>query len=212
MPTATPQSYTAAVEELLLVSKSLRLDAERAAALHSFFDIGQEASSVAAMQVFSADAAALVRGAILEAIALAVSRMLDRGGSDKHTLEKARELAAIPGVMEQFSGQEARSAFENFNSILENLQSLEIRNKIRAMRNFAIAHKIPSKFKAEDRPRFDDLWTVYGLAVEAVEALGIATKTVSVSMRTVADVWDGRNRFYWNQLIAGSAHHPKIGQ
>jgi hypothetical protein len=202
----------AAAEELVLVSKSLRLDAERAAALRSFFDIGQEPSSIAAMQVFSAHAAVLIRGAILEAIALAVSRMLDRGGSDKHTLEKARELAAVPGVKDQFSCEEAQSAFEKFDSILAQLQSMEIRNKIRAMRDFAIAHKIPTKFKAADRPLFDDLWVVYGMAIEAVEALGVATKTVDVSMKSVAEVWDSRNRFYWNQLIAGSAFHPKIEQ
>lgn len=198
------------IEELISVSKSLRLDAERAVALRSFFEIGQEAPSTTAVRVFSGDAAVLLRGAVLEAIALAVSRMLDRGGSDKHTLEKAQELASIPKVIEAFTTERCRDAFDQFAIIVGKLKSLEIRNKIRAMRDFAIAHKIPGKFKPADRPQMDDLWMVHQLSIDAVEALGIATDTVSVSMKNVAEVWDARNRFYWNQLIVGASFNPPI--
>lgn len=186
------------------------MDAERAVALRSFFEIGQEAASVAAVRVFSGDTAVLVRGAVLEAIALAVSRMLDRGGSDKHTLEKAQELASVPNVTEAFTTESCRNGFDQFAAMVARLKSLEIRDKIRAMRDFAIAHKIPSKFKPTDRPQMDDLWTVYQLSIDAVEVLGIATGTVSVSMKNVAEVWDARNRFYWNQLIAGASFNPPI--
>jgi hypothetical protein len=197
-------------EELIAVSKSLRTNAERAVALRSFFDLGQEPASIASVQVLSSDAAVLVRGAILEGAALAISRMLDPGGSDKHTLEKAYDLLSVPGVRERFEGEGSRLAFDRYRALVEQLRDMDARKKIKAMRDYAMAHMIPGKFKPEDRPQFDDLWRVYQIAIGAVEELGVATKTVGVAMRAVSETWNMRNRFYWNQLILGARYHPKL--
>jgi len=189
--------------KLIEVSKTLRLDAERAIALRSFFNIGQEPTSIAAVNAFGgADAAELLRGAVLESIVLAVLRMCDPGGSDKHTISRARELAEAPGVTETFSGQDSEQAFVRFAKSATELESLDAHKKLRAMRNYAVAHKIPTKFQPSGRPLFEDLWKVLELAVEAVGHLGVATQTVGVSMGNVAEVWDARNRFYSNKLIS----------
>jgi len=189
-------------EKLREVSKDLRLDAERAIALRSFFNIGQESASIAAIGAFhGGHAAVLIRGAVLESIVLAVSRMCDPGRSDKHTIAKARELAERPGVIGVFNAQISQLAFTSFVNCAAGLESLDAGKKLRAMRNYVVAHKIPLKFQPSERPLFEDLWAVFDVAVEAVGHLGIATQTVSVDMANVAEVWDARNRFYWNKLI-----------
>lgn len=187
--------------KLIEVSKDLRLDAERAIALRSFFNIGQEPASIAAVGAFhGGHTAVLVRGAVLESIVLAVSRMCDPGGSDKHTIAKARELTETPGATGVFTGQTSQLAFTSFLSCAAELESLDAGKKLRAMRNYVLAHKIPLKFQPSERPLFEDLWAVFDVAVEAVGHLGIATQTVAVDMANVAEVWDARNRFYWNKL------------
>jgi hypothetical protein len=142
----------APIEFLTAIDRSLRVDAERAIALMIFFQFGNEMKTVEAVRGSEiARGAILVRSAGLESLILALPRMCDPGGSEKHSIFRASEVLSQSDVWEHFAQNGDEDSLKLFMSKAAELRSEATLTRIKNLRDYRIAHSIPQKFDLVDK-------------------------------------------------------------
>lgn len=195
--------------DVINAAQELRAQGVRAVALQTHLKVGNEQASVDALSTTEeGHTATLIRGAVMESLVLAIQRMSDPGGSDKMTLAKVAELVQKPATRPDIDTLSSAADVDAFLSAVAALGASDALKRLRAVRNYRVAHLIPSK---NAQAFYDDLSAGLQVVLDAAYLLAVCTGIASVSFDADRQVWEERTRTYWRRLMAGPSVPARTG-
>jgi hypothetical protein len=201
---ASPPKHALAAERARKIAVLLRKDAERLVALKCCFDTGNTKAVADALGLFEeGTVVTLLRGAALEAMALACAKAWDKAGPDRYTIPSAAALIATPATPEILAFGGSMEALDTFKRLVGEMTEDHARLRLRNLRNFRLAHHIPDKLAKVDQAKIMDLWEIIDETLQTIYWLGCGTGVITVSFDAVASVWNKRCAAYWRRLLKG---------
>jgi hypothetical protein len=199
------------LQEVLDIAVELRTQGVRAVALHTNLEIGNEQASVDGLsQSYEGRAATVIRGAIIESLVMVTQRMSDPGNSDKLTIAKAAQLLQDPATRSQVGARGDATSITLFLDAAKAMETNAALKRLRKVRNFAIAHLIPSK---REKAFHADVAEGLKVVLDVTHLLSVGAGTVAMTFDPDRQVWSDRNRAYWNRLLASpSIPDPEISR
>jgi hypothetical protein len=195
--------------DVINAAQELRAQGVRAVALQTHLEVGNESESVAALSNSEeGHAATLVRGAVVESLVLAIQRMSDPGRSDKVTLAKVAELIQAPATRPDINRLSSAADVDAFLAAVAALDASGALKRLRAVRNYRVAHLIPSK---NAQAFYDDLSAGLQVVLDATYLLVVCTGISSVAFAAEKQVWEERTRTYWRRLMDGPSVPARTG-
>lgn len=189
---------------VLEIAKHLRSEAERMVALKQFFDSGDTEAAAEALGAFEeGTVATLIRGAAIEAAAMACAKACDAAAPARYTIPTATALLTDVATFEAVTARGDRQALSDFVRLAGEIAAGYSHGRLRDLRNYRLAHSIPGELARLDPAKLLHLWNALDDVLRTIYHLGAGTGIITVSFDAVASVWDNRCRAYWRRLIAG---------
>jgi hypothetical protein len=150
----------------------------------------------------------LLRAAMMQRLLMSIMRMHDKPGFDRETLSRAFELLADHSVYsfvaEKGAGTRLQAAMARWELLLSDPALVALRN----VRDFDVAHAIPSK-AGEPRPLIIEVLRVARETIRLTEDLAAGCGVCSVSFAAAQQTWARRAADYWARLISSPAVLPQ---
>ena len=187
------------------IAKHLRSDAERMAALTEFFDAGDTEAAVEALGVYEeGTVATLIRGSVMEAMALACTRACDSARPARYTIPTAKLLLNDAATFEAIVARGGdRRELETFLRLADEIVRDYSHERLRDLRNYRLAHHIPGEFAKADPAKLLHLRNAIDDVLRTIYFLGSGTGITTVSFAAVREVWRKRCDAYWDRLLKG---------
>jgi hypothetical protein len=137
---------------------------------------------------------------MMQRLLMSMMRVHDNPGSDRQTLRRAFELladhAVYSAVAENGDDARLRAAVAHWGLLSHDPALIALRK----VRDFDVAHTIPSK-AGEPRPRLMEFLRVAGETIRLAEDLAAGCGVCSVSLNAAKQIWARRAADYWARLI-----------
>jgi AbiU2 len=194
-------SFGGRADRVLEIAKLCYLDCHEAVGIVEFLEAGNSPEVSAAFEPGSGYVPNLITKAMTQRLLMSIMRMYDKPGSDRETLPRAFELLKHAEIFDAIRsrGDEVRlgAAIDRWK-ILENDPTLR---EMRSMRNYELAHNIPS-MAGKATPRRMNVFRVVRETIVLVEDLAAGTGIVFVSLdHSTRQIWAKRATAYWHRLI-----------
>ena len=203
----TDLAHVTDAERIREIAQVLRLEAVRIIALERYIDTGDTQATLDALNtVKEGYAVRLIRGAAVEAIAVACTRACDRvdSKSDRHSIPVAKKLLGNKSTFELVATPPGnREALVRFMSFADEISVSYPHETLRAFRDYRIAHNLPKQFSDADKAQINHLWDLEEGVLKAIYNLSVGTGINLVSMDAEARIWGERCEAYWRRLLAG---------
>jgi hypothetical protein len=194
-------SFGGRVDRVREIAKLCYLDCHEAVGIVEFLEAGNSPEVSAAFEPGSGYVPNLITKAMTQRLLMSLMRMYDRPGSDRETLPRAFELLKHADVFDAIRsrGDEARleRAIDRWK-ILENDPTLR---EIRTIRDYELAHNIPS-MAGKATPRRMNFFRVVRETIVLVEDLAAGAGIAFVSLdHATRQIWAKRATAYWHRLV-----------
>jgi hypothetical protein len=174
---------------------------DEAVAIIEFLEAGNTPEAEAAFEPGSGHIPILVRKAMKQRLLMSIMRMYDNPGSDRETLPRAFELLGEPTVYQAVCVRGDKLRLDAAIARRKLMQSDPALAEMRTVRDYELAHTIPSK-AGKARPRIMDFFCVARQTITLTEELAAGGGIVSVSWDHARGIWAERATAYWARLIA----------
>lgn len=186
------------------IAKLCYLACDEAVAIIEFLEAGNTPEVEAAFERGSGHILILVRKAMMQRLLMSIMRMYDKPGSDRETLPRAFELLDEPTVYQAICNLGDKLRLDAAIARWKVMQSDPALTEMRSVRDYELAHTIPSK-AGKARPRIMDFFCVARQTITLAEELAAGTGIASVSLDHARGIWAERATTYWARLIATPA-------
>jgi hypothetical protein len=141
----------------------------------------------------------LVRKAMMERLLMSIMRMYDQPGSDRETLPRAFALLGDPNVYQPICSGGDKLQLDAAIELWKVMQKDPTLTKLRTVRDFELAHTIPSK--AGNRPQTEPFLRVAQQTITLAEKLAAGTGIACVSLDHAKGIWAKRATAYWSHFL-----------
>jgi hypothetical protein len=184
------------------IAKLCYLACDEAVAIIEFLEPGNAAELEAAFERGSGHLPILVRKAMMQRLLMAIMRMYDQPGSDRETLPRAFELLGAPNVYQTICSGGDKLQLDAAIELWTVMQNDPELTKMRTVRNFELAHTIPSK-AGKARPQTMNFLRVTQHTITLAEKLAAGTGITCVSLDHAKGTWAQRATAYWSHFLPG---------
>jgi len=186
------------------IAKLCYLACDEAVAIIEFLETGDTPEVEAAFEHGSGHIPMLVQKAMMQRLLMSIMRMYDKPGSDRETLPRAFELLDKPTVYQAVCVRGEKLRLDAAIARWKLMQSDPALAEMRTVRDYELAHTIPSK-AGNARPRIMDFFCVARQTITLTEELAAGGGIVSVSLDHARGIWAERATAYWVRLIGSSS-------
>ena len=176
-------------------------DCDEAVAIIEYLEAGNSHDAEAAFLDGHGHLPLLIRKAMMQRLLMSIMRMYDKRHIDRETLPRAFELLNNPIVYRAVCAQGIGLRLDAAIARWKVMQIDPVLTKMRAVRDYELAHTIPSK-AGEARPRTMDFFCIARQTIALIEELAAGSGVVSVSFEHARGIWAQRAEAYWARLIA----------
>jgi hypothetical protein len=183
------------------IAKLCYVACDEAIAIIELLEAGNTPEIESAFEHASGHIPMLVRKAMMQRLLMSIMRMYDKPGSDRETLPRAFELLNEQTVHLAVSTRGAKPRLDAAMAEWKLMQSDPALAEMRTVRDYELAHTIPSK-AGKTRPRIIDFLCVARQTITLAEDLAAGAGVVSVSLENARGIWAERAAAYWARLVS----------
>lgn len=199
-----PTDPTDAASLVRKIAELLRREGVRIVGLEQFYKAGDTQVAAETLGLYAEGyTAGLVRGTVIEAIAISCMKACDSASADRYTIPTARHLLADPVVFTEVAAGGDRIALDHFMHLADDVAKDYSTGRLRDFRNYRLAHNIPEEFAKVPTAKLLHLWQGTELALQTIYHLVAGTGLATVSFDADASVWRERCEAYWYRLVQG---------
>jgi hypothetical protein len=181
------------------LAKTIRSEAEQLIGVASFFDTMQTPEVHAKLgpmrKPSTVETAILVRRMCMGTWVMALARLTDPWGKDRHSIPSAlKRLDGVTGE-ELLSIGGSYNALESARRIWAGIDGNHSLVKVRDMRHEQLAHLLPDL--GSKLPYLADVRRVHACLIRIADRLSRATGIASVRLSASAPIWDQRHTAFW---------------
>ena len=200
-----PSDPAKAREIVVNIAKILWHDADRLIALRCLMETGDDPAKMRPiMDAGHSDIGLLLKGVVVEALVMRCARACDAGDTELHSIPTAKLLLENTKTRAAVAARGDDAAIGHFVRLADEIARNYSHGRVRAFRNYHLAHHLPRKFKATEKASFNHLRNAVDDVIRTIAQLAYGTGIHRLSAEGQEKIWRPRCNALWTQLAAPS--------
>jgi hypothetical protein len=203
-------TVTSKAERVRKIAKMAYAQADENIGIVTFIEVGNRPSIHRHFKAGEGHVPSLIRGALLERLAMALMRLFDPPGnrkgqadpstSERDSLPVAFALLDDPKIRKAATVRGGANKMATAIALWANLRSDSRVGRLRDARNYTMAHTITAKWSL-NRAIFSDPLSLAGDTEKIVETLASGCGVAGPPLKAAAEIWEDRCKDFWARLV-----------